>query len=255
MDSFTQELLSETSSQKKKKGLFFWIVCCVLSLFFLFLLLTSYYIWIAQFGSADQKTKLANTFEAAQFSSILPGINTNNTTIDIPITQLIRPENPRIGNPNAPVKLIAFIDFECPFCRAAYPDFEAVINRYGAAVEIIFKHFPIESIHPLAFDAAMAAQCAHDQDMFFPYYRLLFDEQKMDRLSLKQYAQTLGLDHATFTRCLDTEQHRQTVQNDFNDGLRVEVRGTPTYMLNQKKLEGVTAATHWQEAIIEALQE
>ncbi len=143
-----------------------------------------YYLWVGKYGDATQQINLAKQFtEQFSLSPELRGVEAR-PTVEQPAASLIRPHNPTIGNPNAPITIVAFIDFECPFCQRAYPTFARIIDTYAPATNIVFKHFPVESIHPRAQQASMAAQCAHEQGKFWEYYNLLFTKKTLDDASL-----------------------------------------------------------------------
>jgi protein-disulfide isomerase len=220
-----------------------------------FLVTTGYYTYVQVFGNAEEQTALAERFDA-QFTSAQSGrgIRGSLSTIDIDPTEIISPHAPKFGAENPQVTIIAFIDFECPFCREAYPSFQEIRKHYSPAVQVVFKHFPISSIHPHAEAASLAAQCASDQDMFWEYYELIFTEAKLDTPSLKRYASMLGLDDRSFSACLSSKKHEAYITEDLADGYEIGVRGTPTYIMNGKKIEGVIDAATWNSLIVSELQ-
>jgi len=219
---------------------------------FAFLALFSYYLWVERYGDPAKRTQLNERFQ--EQLSLLPGANTGRSTVDIDITKQIHPHNPMFGNADASVTIIAFIDFECPYCRAAYNDFEQIRDQYGPAVNIVFKHFPVSQIHPHAAQAALAAQCAHEQNAFWEYYRLLFEKQQLSDDALLSYAHRLNLNEETFSSCLATNKYINEINQDLQDGINAGVRGTPTYLLNNQRIEGVTKLESWQNLIVEELQ-
>ncbi|PIT86136.1 MAG: hypothetical protein COU33_04830 [Candidatus Magasanikbacteria bacterium CG10_big_fil_rev_8_21_14_0_10_43_6] len=214
-----------------------------------------YYLWLGKYGDATTQQELAKSFqENFTISPELRGA-ASASVVTQPIASLIHDHNPRFGNPDATVTIVAFIDFECPFCQRAYPTFERIKETYSPATQIIFKHFPIESIHPHARKASLAAQCAHEQGKFWEYYNLVFTEKKLDEESLFSYALKLRLNTRQFNTCVDTEKYAAAIDQDFQDGLTVGVRGTPTYIINQQKLEGSVPLSAWDDAIVQSLQQ
>ena len=220
-----------------------------------FLVTTGYYTYVQVFGDQDEQTALAERFDA-QFTSAQSGrsIRGSLTDIDIDPQSIISEHAPKFGAEDPQVTIIAFIDFECPFCRQAYPAFQEIRKHYSPAVQVVFKHFPISSIHPHAEEASLAAQCASDQDMFWEYYELLFTEGKLDSTSLRRYASILGLDERSFFACLSSKRHEAYINEDLADGYEVGVRGTPTYIMNGQKIEGVIDAATWNSLIVSELQ-
>lgn len=222
------------------------IVCTCIG----FIGLIGYYWWQIQFGGEATVASLQTRYESA-FSAL--SSERGPTTIDNP-DQLIQPHNPTIGPADAPVTIIAFIDFECPYCQRAYPMFESIREQFGPIIRIVFKHFPLTSIHPNAEAAAIAAQCAHAQGQFWPMYTALFEGQNFESLYIDQYAASIGLDLQTFFTCQKQPSISQTIFTDVSDGINIAgVRGTPTYIVNGTKYEGVVPEAEWKKIILTAL--
>lgn len=138
------------------------------------------------------------------------------------------------GNPDAPVVVMEYADFQCPACGAAYTSVvEPLMEQYGDRIRFEFKHFPIQSIHPYALRAAMAAECAADQDKFWEYTHLVFSNQsELSARALEDWAAELRLDTDLFKRCVDSQIKRDTVLADYQEGRANNVNGTPTFFVN-----------------------
>jgi len=178
----------------------------------------------------------------------------NRTYTDTEILSKIRPTNPHSGEDIAPVRIMMFIDFECPFCQRAYPVLREVQDQFGPAVQIVFKHFPIPSIHPGALSAAHASECAREQNKFWEYYQVLFEKKLYDENSLVEFAADLGMNTTQFTGCFRTQKYQTIIDQDLADGKSLGVRGTPTYFVNDTKVEGLRTRELWGKILLQELQ-
>lgn len=157
-------------------------------------------------------------------------------------------------NITAPVVIVEFSDFQCPFCKQILPTLKRVKAVYNDKVVFVYKHFPLASAHPLAIRTAEAAECAGDQGMFWQYHDLLFENQNaFQDNQLSSYAEQLGLDKDVFTRCLASGIKRTVIQRDFQEGMDQGLQGTPTFFINGKRLEGAQPYGSFKEIIDEEL--
>lgn len=141
------------------------------------------------------------------------------------------------GPADAPVTLVEFFDFQCPPCRQLAPTIERVVATYPQQVRVVYRHFPLHSIHPQAQEAAEASMCAQEQDpkAFFTMHDALFASQeklKLGRESLVAQATELGLDGAELEACLESGRFREAVASDQQEGQQAGVGGTPTIFVN-----------------------
>jgi len=143
------------------------------------------------------------------------------------------------GAADAPVTLVEFSDFHCPFCRQAQTTLKAILDRYPGKVKHAFRDFPVDALHPQARKAAEAARCAKDQGKFWSYHDTLFANAPNGALAdLSRYASDIGLDVPAFERCLSAGTHRESVQRDYEDGVRLGVSGTPAFFVNGRLISG-----------------
>lgn len=164
-------------------------------------------------------------------------------------------DDPTLGSEDAPVTIIQFSDFQCPFSRRYFSETEQLIlSAYGDQVRYVFRDFPLTSIHPQAEKAAEAAQCAFDQGKFWEYHGMLFQNQgALDADSLKSYAATLGLDQTAFNLCIDSGKYAEEVAKDIADGRSYGVLGSPTFFINGRKVVGALPYDTFQMVIEEEL--
>jgi len=148
------------------------------------------------------------------------------------------------GALNSTVEFTVFSDFECPACGVTEPMVQQLMDEYGDRVKFVFKQFPLTSIHPFAFKAAEASECADDQGKFWEYHDILFKNQNaLSVKDLKKYAADLGLDTERFNACLDSGTMASRVRKDANEAKSLNLRGTPTFLVNGVVIDGNTFIT------------
>jgi len=151
----------------------------------------------------------------------------------------IETADPSLGNAKAPVTIVEFSDFQCPFCLRASPTLKRLREVYGDKVRIVWKDFPLTQIHPQAFKAAEAGQCAAEQGKFWEYHDKLFgNQQALQPEFLKQYAKDAGMDGTKFDACLDSSKYAERVRGSVAAGAQLGVSSTPTVFVNGRMLEG-----------------
>lgn len=148
--------------------------------------------------------------------------------------------NPSIGPVDAPVVIIAFEDFACPFSLQSEPILKSILNQYNNQVLFVYRDFGINEQEGTVSQAAVASQCAHEQGAYWEYHDILFANQnKQDTESLKEHAKTIGLNADEFNSCLDSMKYKTEVENDIRDGAALGVIGTPTWFINGVRYSGV----------------
>ena len=162
-------------------------------------------------------------------------------------------DDPFMGPQDAPVTLVEFSDFQCPYCRRVQGVLKRLMTAYQGQLKLVFRDFPLRQIHPEAQKAAEAAQCANDQGQFWPYHDRLFAETELGVEALKRYAVDLGLDAEGFNTCLDSEKYSQEVQNDIDDAIAVGVNATPSFFINGLPINGAVPFERFVEMVELAL--
>jgi len=156
-------------------------------------------------------------------------------------------DDPVKGNPNAPITIVEFSDFQCPFCARFFSQTLPLIQQNyidTGKVKFVYRDFPIPSIHQNAIPAAIAAECADEQGMFWEYHDKIFENQllwqDLDNQNVvgtfEQFAKDLDLDSDTFNTCLESAKYLDEVQNDLNDGVSYGITGTPGFFIGNEKI-------------------
>ena len=158
---------------------------------------------------------------------------------------------PSRGPENAPVTIVEFSDFQCPYCGREYPVVERLMKEYDGKVRLVFRHFPLE-FHPFAQKAAEAGACAADQggEKFWKLHdRMFTNQQKLAVDDLKGYAKELGLDSSRFEKCLDSGEKRALVEADEKAGQEAGVSGTPAFFVNGVFINGAVPYEQFKDAV------
>ena len=162
--------------------------------------------------------------------------------------------DPSIGSPKAPVTIVEFSDFQCPFCLRVAPTLKKIRATYGDKVRIVWKDFPLTQIHPQAFKAGEAGQCAAEQGKFWEYHDQLFgNQQALMPDDLKKYAAAVGIDEARFNSCLDMSKQAEVVRDGVAQGNRLGINSTPTVFVNGRRVSGAQPYEVFAAAIDEEL--
>jgi len=162
-----------------------------------------------------------------------------------------------IGPADAPVTIVEFTDYDCPFCRRYYTDtFPQLMEKYGDRVRYVMRHFPLVSMHPQAAKAAEAAECAGEDGLFWEYHDLIMrGVPSLDLGSLRQYAADIGANMDTYDRCMEEGAKAELVQRDLRDGYMHGVRGTPSFFVNSYTLSGAQSVEMFSQYIDAALED
>ena len=176
--------------------------------------------------------------------------------------------NPKMmGSKDAKVTIIAFSDFECPYCMRAVPTIHEIEKEYGNEVQIVFRDFPL-SFHATAQKQAEAASCAHDQGKFWPYHDKLFTQEAQQKIkssskqnqgkgletALTAMATEIGLDGGKFSQCLSSGEKAQRVQADLQAGQEAGINSTPSFVVNGRLVAGAQPFSEFKKIIDEELK-
>jgi len=199
--------------------------------------------------SKDGKLLFTNAINLGDIISapITTNTPTSNNVVDVSID-----DDEIKGDINAPVTIIEFSDYECPFCVRFYSQtFKQIDDTYikTGKVRFVYRDFPL-SFHNNAQKAAEAAECAGEQGKYYEMHNKLFEEGVLGGVtSFKKYAEDLGLNTAEFNSCLDTGKFEQEIQKDIQDGASAGVSGTPAFFINGREISGAQPFGVFQQII------
>ncbi len=228
--------------------------------------------------NGQEQSKVYMTLDGEKF---FPQTIPTNTTIKEPTLDEQYPrknismeeladDDAYLGNKDAPVTVVVFSDYQCPFCGASEGTNEDLINRFRASdptwepaipkirekyidngkVKFVFRDFPLKSIHPYAEKAAEAAECAGEQGKYWEMHDKLFEEGVEGGVdTYKQYASDIGLDRNLFDECIDSGKMEAEVNKDLADGSSLGVRGTPAFFVNGRLMSGALPFSEIEKVI------
>jgi protein-disulfide isomerase len=138
-----------------------------------------------------------------------------------------------MGPDDATVTIVEFSDFQCPYCQRANPVLKEIMGRYPEDVRVVYRHLPLDSIHPQARAGAEASACAEEGGKFWEYHDLLFENARaLAPEDLQRYAEDVGLEAAAFEECVETRRHAAAVQADVLEAQSIGITGTPAFVVN-----------------------
>lgn len=156
------------------------------------------------------------------------------------------------GSKNAPVLLVEFADYECPYCEKVNPLIQKLQEEYGDKLSIAYKDFPLP-MHHRAQKAAEAARCAGEQGKYWEYHDVLYYSRQLDVTELKKHAQVLKLDENKFNKCLDSGMEAEAVKKDLEEGKQLGLPGTPSFFVNSHFFHGAVDYSALREMVEQQL--
>jgi protein-disulfide isomerase len=163
-------------------------------------------------------------------------------------------DGPTRGASNAPVTIVEFEDFQCPFCKRAQETVDQVLARYKDRVRMVHRDLPLQSLHPAAFKAHQAGRCAEEQGKFWEYRALLYKNAPAATPNqLNNFASQAGLNVADFTKCLDSGKFNAVIQKDEDEASRLGIQGTPFFFINGRLLSGAQPESEFVRIIDDEL--
>ncbi|PYV01094.1 MAG: hypothetical protein DMG26_14295 [Acidobacteria bacterium] len=157
------------------------------------------------------------------------------------------------GNPKAPVMIVEFSDYQCPYCHTAETTVKEVLAKYGDKVSLAYRDYPLTAIHSQAESAAEGSRCALEQGRFWEYHDRLFTASNLDKDTLIEYARKLKLDDKQFGACLTSGKYKADIDKDLDAGRKAGVSGTPGFFINGIELSGAQPKDAFTRVIDEEL--
>jgi protein-disulfide isomerase len=155
-----------------------------------------------------------------------------------------------LGPADAPITLVEFSDYQCPYCRRWHDEvYEPLLAAYPGKIKFVYRHLPLESIHPEAIPAAEAAMCAGEQEAFWQFHEKLFSSEALGDQIFVQYAQELGLDMQSFKSCVNERKYQEAVAEDVNFAIDLGIRSTPTFFINGLAIVGAQPLDVFKQVI------
>jgi protein-disulfide isomerase len=156
--------------------------------------------------------------------------------------------SPMIGNPEAKIVIVEFGDFNCPMCLRAHSEVRKMIANYSDDIQFYWRNFPV--VKESSVDLALGGVCANQQDLFWPYHDVLFANQGTVTIgNMLEYAVSVGIDLEQFNKCLEHDLSLAQLRKDYYASGDAKVQGTPTFIVNGFKLQGVIPYETWENII------
>ncbi len=223
-------------------------VATVVTVFFLFVI--GFFVWrVFYFAGLIRSGDIS--VDDIQFAGALTS-NASLATLPLPVggIDVETLDDPSLGSVNAPITIVEFADFGCPYSRESSFVLRQLAQANPDKVRFIYRDFPLTEIHPIAQKAAEAGECAQDQGKFWEYHDKLYQNQfDLSHDRLYDFAEELGMNGTQFRSCLDSDRYRDEVIQDYQDGVDAGVRGTPTWFINGNRVSGSVPQELFQELI------
>jgi protein-disulfide isomerase len=190
----------------------------------------------------------------AQFLTELSAKNEVKIMLEPPRSTIaLRPTAPIMGPADAPITIVEWSDYQCPFCKRAHPTVEQVLTEYKGKVRFIYLDYPLP-FHPMAMPAAQAVHCAQDQGKFWEYHKNLFEAPgDLSKADLTKRATDIGLDAAAFEACTTSNKFDSLIKTNYDDGQALGVTGTPAFFINGRMLVGAQPIEQFRDIINDEL--
>lgn len=241
MENF--QFLAKKNWYKQWWGVTILVVSCLfVSLGIAISLLTWRYYGLIKQGHGDDLRK------------IIFGNQQSDLQITITREELEKKNRPFLGNSEAELVIVEFIDFKCPVCKQQDAIIRQIVSKYGQKIKLIIRNFPIESLYPGTSKFSEMAYCAHEQGLYWGAHDYLFSRQEelvqnLTAENINSFINYIGADKIQFNACLVSSKTKTEVNLDYATGYKYGVMGTPTFFINGYKTQGSIPLNNWEEMI------
>lgn len=189
-------------------------------------------------GSSTSPVKNTNSVAAANTAAAPTAVAPTQPTGPVTLAEITKDDHIR-GTFDAPVTIVEFSDIQCPFCNQFHPTLQKILADYPDKVRWVYKHFPLDSIHPMARSAALASECANEQGKFWEFLDQSFtNQQLLGPAFYTDTAKSLGLNESKFKDCVDTQKFATVIDTHTSEGNDAGVTGTPSTFINGTPVSG-----------------
>ena len=209
---------------------------------------------------AEVKTQLRDAYKQAKIQQVrqeyLKTLRADSKVVVLlaaPRVEVAYDSSRLRGNPKAPVMIVEFSDYQCPYCHQVEPTVKELLAKYGDKLSLSYRDFPLTPIHSQAMIAAEASRCALEQGKFWEYHDQLFTASKLEKNDLVEYARNLKLNDKQFESCLTSEKYKADIENDEQEGRKAGVNGTPGFFINGLALSGAQGPDAFRRVIDDEL--
>jgi len=238
----------QTDEQVNRRRSWVATVVTVIVLTLLILFATRVFYFADQIKSGDLDLSTYDFAQTFMTSVALVSAPVTTGTFDVTTT-----DDPSLGSPDAPVVIVEFADFQCPYSKEASFMIRELAAKYPQDVYFVYRDFSLTDLHPFAEMAAQAGECAQDQGKFWEYHDKLFQNQTdVSEESFLMFARELNFDVESFEECLNSGRYANEIREDYQAGLDAGVRGTPTFFINGNRIAGSIPA-EVMEAIVKSV--
>ena len=217
-------------------------------IFFVFASLAAFFItailvvWLKMpafpLGKSKTDTETADRFYFNRDFTTDPLVTKNPSLKNILDGPIITSNDPSLGDTKAPVTIVEFADFECGYCRKLENIVKRVLENHQGEARLIWKDYPNSNANSDSYRAALAARCADEQNSFWPYHDLLFEQETLDGNVLTSVAEKLNLDMDAFDSCLSESRTKQKIEDNIDEANALDIGGVPFVYVNDQEIMG-----------------